>query len=312
MKEYEFHPLAEAYPLLDGHDFEDLCSDIQANGLDKPIVLYEDKILDGRNRYRACLKVKVKPKFEQYQGDDPLGYVETQNDFRRHESLETTQRRRADRVVRVAEKRRSGKSLREISSEENVSPEQVRQDLQAATVKGLTVEPEGGKVEGRDGRKRTANPKRTPVAEREPGEDDGAFDDKDAERERKRREANKPKPASKDAIGQTIPGCQKDAFGDPILPETIAWLQEAQAEAERIVERLKRKITHYPFVLVKDAYQHLDEAVVALQCARESLAAGVPHVVCPRCKGKGCKECRNGGHFPSWRFEELREQEAMS
>jgi N6-adenosine-specific RNA methylase IME4 len=80
----EFHPLANLFPLLEGEAFADLVEDIKAQGLHEPIVLYEDKALDGRNRYRACLAAGVALRFETYVGTDPLGYVVSLNLKRRH------------------------------------------------------------------------------------------------------------------------------------------------------------------------------------------------------------------------------------
>jgi len=84
INECEFHPLAGLFPLLEGDEFDELVADIKANGLHKPIVIFDEQILDGRNRYRACLKAGVKPRFENYTGDDPLGYVVSLNLKRRH------------------------------------------------------------------------------------------------------------------------------------------------------------------------------------------------------------------------------------
>ncbi len=53
MKELEFHPFANIFPLIEGPAFDELVADIKANGIREPIMLLDGKILDGRNRYRA-------------------------------------------------------------------------------------------------------------------------------------------------------------------------------------------------------------------------------------------------------------------
>jgi ParB-like chromosome segregation protein Spo0J len=84
----ESHPLANLFPLLEGSEFEELVADIKANGLVEPIVIFEDKILDGRNRYRACLAAGVEPAFRPFMGDDPLAYIISLNLRRRHLTAE--------------------------------------------------------------------------------------------------------------------------------------------------------------------------------------------------------------------------------
>jgi hypothetical protein len=78
------HALADEFPLIEGEDFNKLVADIKAHGQREPIVLYEGKILDGRNRYRACLRARVRPKTVQYTGDNPIAYVLSENMRRRH------------------------------------------------------------------------------------------------------------------------------------------------------------------------------------------------------------------------------------
>lgn len=80
----EFHPLADAFPLIEGQDFEDLVSDIDKNGQLHPIVRFEGKILDGRNRYKACQRLGIKAHMTEYFGADPVGYVVSENMRRRH------------------------------------------------------------------------------------------------------------------------------------------------------------------------------------------------------------------------------------
>lgn len=80
----EFHPLADLFPLIEGQEFQGLVDNIRENGLLEPGDLYEGKILEGRNRYRACRAAGVECRFKQYTGNDPLGYVISKNIMRRH------------------------------------------------------------------------------------------------------------------------------------------------------------------------------------------------------------------------------------
>ena len=53
MDNLEFHPLANIFPLIEGAEFDALKEDIHQNGLLDAITLFDSKIIDGRNRYRA-------------------------------------------------------------------------------------------------------------------------------------------------------------------------------------------------------------------------------------------------------------------
>lgn len=85
---YEAHPAAKVFPLMEGEAYESLVADIKANGLRHPIVLIKGEgtwlILDGRNRDRACVDSGVKPKYDYYDGNDPVGYAVSANLSRRH------------------------------------------------------------------------------------------------------------------------------------------------------------------------------------------------------------------------------------
>ena len=58
--EYDFHPLAELFPLIEGEEFDALVEDISARGLLVPIMIHQGKILDGRNRYNAAKRAGYK------------------------------------------------------------------------------------------------------------------------------------------------------------------------------------------------------------------------------------------------------------
>ena len=80
----EPHPLASLFPPMGRYEYEELKADILRNGLRVPIALFEERILDGRNRYLACKEVGILPHFVNYEGDDPVGVVASLNLQRRH------------------------------------------------------------------------------------------------------------------------------------------------------------------------------------------------------------------------------------
>jgi N6-adenosine-specific RNA methylase IME4/ParB-like chromosome segregation protein Spo0J len=77
------HPYADILPLLEGEAFDALVADIKANRLLNPIWIHDEKVLDGRNRLRACEAAGVEPTFVEFTGNDPLGFVLSQNIKRR-------------------------------------------------------------------------------------------------------------------------------------------------------------------------------------------------------------------------------------
>ena len=91
---YEYHECAGIFPMMDEASLAELTARIKESGLREPIVLHEGRILDGRNRYQACLAAGVTPRFETLpEGVDPLEYVFDLNFTRRH--LSDTQREAA-------------------------------------------------------------------------------------------------------------------------------------------------------------------------------------------------------------------------
>jgi len=86
-----FHPIADIFPLLEGQAFRDLCEDIAAHGQHEPIWLLDGLILDGRNRYRACVALGIEPIVRTFDAQrDPLQFVLSLNLHRRH--LDESQR----------------------------------------------------------------------------------------------------------------------------------------------------------------------------------------------------------------------------
>jgi ParB-like chromosome segregation protein Spo0J len=46
--------------MMERPDLQEFADDIKKRGLEDPIIMHEGKILDGRNRYQACLLAAVK------------------------------------------------------------------------------------------------------------------------------------------------------------------------------------------------------------------------------------------------------------
>lgn len=81
----ESHPAAEIFPMLSRADLESLKTDIRTNGQREPIVLFDDKIIDGRNRYLACEELGIEPELCELEScPDPIAYVLSLNLHRRH------------------------------------------------------------------------------------------------------------------------------------------------------------------------------------------------------------------------------------
>lgn len=81
----EFHPVAELFPMMNADELEVLRLDIATNGLREDIWTHEGKIIDGRNRYKACLEIGTVPRFRAWDGQGSLvSFVVSLNLKRRH------------------------------------------------------------------------------------------------------------------------------------------------------------------------------------------------------------------------------------
>lgn len=81
------HEYADLFPMLGEKELQELADDIRNNGQHQPILKTEDgRILDGRNRLRACEIAGVQPHFKTFKGDDDeaLRFVLSLNLTRRH------------------------------------------------------------------------------------------------------------------------------------------------------------------------------------------------------------------------------------
>jgi ParB-like chromosome segregation protein Spo0J len=79
----EAHEYAKLFPMANETTLAEMAADIKQRNLLNPIILLDNQILDGRNRYQACIMAGVKPSFVDYEGTDPLADVLSWNLHRR-------------------------------------------------------------------------------------------------------------------------------------------------------------------------------------------------------------------------------------
>lgn len=83
--EYEIHPAADIFPMMPDSEFTELKNDIDTHGLREPIVLCDGQLIDGRNRYKACMDLGIDPQWSELEDtSDPVAFVMSANLHRRH------------------------------------------------------------------------------------------------------------------------------------------------------------------------------------------------------------------------------------
>ena len=79
------HPLSSAFPDMTTDEFVDLLDSVREIGIQNPIVLFEDKIIDGWHRYRASVELDIEcPAIDLADDLDPQLFVIAHNLARRN------------------------------------------------------------------------------------------------------------------------------------------------------------------------------------------------------------------------------------
>lgn len=282
-KKIEFHPLCDIFPVMPDDEFRELCEDISAHGVLHPVVLYDGKILDGRNRWTAALKVGRKCPMIQYRGEMTAAeFVIAMNVNRRHLTA-------SQRAAMVAQAWKFAKensvplavNARSSNPKSSVPIPFSSKPTQAAMAKAAGVS--AGQV-----KKAAAIGAKSPekLAEVAAGKVslDAAMDALNSAPEPKAEPPKRPL----DKIGKEI---EVDAL-IPILTETEF------AELLKELDAIGRKVHKLRDTL---RGRHIAQsAEIDLRNAREAIAFAQPWTECPLCKigdGKMCKACGNGsGH----------------
>lgn len=85
-KPVAWHPAACIFPMMPDEDIQALADDIAVHGLREPVIMFDGKILDGRNRWAACMIASVQPRTTEFKGtsQEALSFVWSKNRTRRH------------------------------------------------------------------------------------------------------------------------------------------------------------------------------------------------------------------------------------
>lgn len=271
MNNYKEHPLASIFPMMAENELKELAEDIKQNGLRAKICLYEDKILDGRNRFKACRIAGVEPKFFDFNGNgDPVAYVVSANLHRRH--LNESQRGLvAAKLAEMEKGRPKGASQKEFKGplpklSERISQAKAAEQLNVSertvrTAKQVLKEAPKEEIEKVERGEKTVN----------------------AVAKELKQKAEQPK-EQKPALDKT---------GYPIPSEILEDWQRAESFNETLKQLHRIKLAVEKAVNEGDlAFREVTNSTTAdLKNILTSLNCVLPYAVCPTCNGRNRKKC---------------------
>jgi ParB family chromosome partitioning protein len=104
----------------------------------------------------------------------------------------------------------------------------------------------------------------------------------------------------------------RDKFSDQILALAADKLEVLAKSIKAVDSELKQASNENPWLMYAEPDDKIEAIHDLLHKARESAkkashlaSSAKPHIVCKKCKGKGCKECRSSGFLPMWRAAEI-------
>lgn len=79
------HEVCDIFPMMGDDEFKGLVEDLAKHGLREPIWTHDGKVIDGRNRLRACKILGIEPVIREWDGNGSLvAFVVSLNLHRRH------------------------------------------------------------------------------------------------------------------------------------------------------------------------------------------------------------------------------------
>ena len=295
---YKNHELADLFPMMSDSEISDMSKDIKANGQRNPIVIHEGKILDGRNRYAACVMADIDPIEVPFKGKDALSYVLSTNLHRRH--LSTSQRAMVAANIanlNLGEKSDSSKELSHVTQAEaaeklNVSLASVKRakDIQDSD-KALAKDISSGKI--------TLGAAQKVIKAQE---EEMPFDP-DIDVAKLNKESFK-KSKIEDDFGAEIPKALHELWGK--REQVKGWvgrLQEIRREIAKEWE-LRNKLLTGKKTRNPLSFNSVD---ASLASSITDIKAAYPRHLCPVCNGGGCDYCAGIGIVSDFFFKTIPE-----
>jgi ParB-like nuclease family protein len=270
----KFHPLSECLPIMPGHELDELANDIKKHGLRNPITVFEKKIIDGRNRYLACKKAKVKPRFEEFDGEDPVAFVFSNNIPRRH----LTPSQRAACAVRL------------IAAADDWAP--------AGRPKIGAQAPILDQIANTAGTSKDTVKRAKKVMDEAP---------------EKFEQVQKGEKTVKQAVREiqeekAADEVMVDALGYPVPKPALPYWNRAQEVKEKLKDIQKLKLWAEELHVRQDPmYSEVSSQWIGIELSNihTNLKCALPYVVCTDCQGKspeGCDLCRGRGVISEFRW----------
>lgn len=287
-------PFVDLFRPLTAAEAKSLTESIKVQGVIAPVVVYQSAkhgpaIIDGVNRYGIASELKIDfPIDDRGELDDDVAeeLADELNAARRHLTAEDIKAHAAKRRKVVAELRAEGESIRTIAEKVGAKPAAVQRDIDAiskgkTTVSADTVDVK--KTKGKDGKTRTAKPKKPPKAK------PAAPKDSDPLRGGNNFDfganAKTPEPEAVEVV-EADPLTDPDAFVAEM--ETVCRQIDVYLKQIRYLEKSK---------YAKSVM--LSTAIDQIEAARKQLWVNRPAYPCEYCHGEeaDCRACRGTGRL---------------
>jgi hypothetical protein len=260
MKKLYFHEMLKDIPLMPLHERDALAQDIQENGQELYILTIGNKIVDGRNRYLACLARGIEPRtLDIAAGKDPKQVIASLNYYRKHWT--TQERSHFAALMSLASERGNPETSVESNGSNELITSKSEQITQETAAKQMGVS--------------VSSVKRAKAKIR------GKTNDKN-------RTGKTGETGSVDIHGVDIPEPAKPYWDrKPEAQEVLAKI----AAAKKAVKAIEASDPMYCEV-------NLNGVLSDLRNAANRFAAAIPAHVCPYCKGtkpEDCKACKGRG-----------------